>query len=335
MIKLAIDAMGGDFAPKSPVLGAMRAIKAFKDLEITLYGNEAEIRKYLTSEERIKIVHTENFIPMDEHDPVRAIRKNPDASLVIAMKSCKNKENDGLVAATATQAIIVGAHMIIKRIPQMSRVALAPLIPSLDGKGRLFLDSGANTELRPEHLEELALYATAAAKVLFNVLNPRVGLLNIGTEEGKGRQVDQETYELLKNNPKINFVGNIETKDVLNPDCEVLLTDGFTGNMVIKTVEGVAKTTGVMLKQEIKRSLGGMIGALFMRKNLNAYKKRLNADEVGGAMLCGVSVPVVKPHGSSDDYAFFHGIRRCYELVKSDLLGKVNEMLPAKEGNYE
>jgi glycerol-3-phosphate acyltransferase PlsX len=250
------------------------------------------------------------------------------------MKSCKEGENDGIITAGPTQAVIVGAHIIIKRIEQMSRVALCPLIPSVNGKHKLMLDVGANVELRPEHLEELAIYATVAAKVIFGVESPRVGLLNIGTEPGKGREVDQLTYERLMANQQINFIGNVETKEVLTADCEILLTDGFTGNMVMKTIEGTAKGTGMILTNCIKSSLMGKIGYLFMRKNLKQYKKMLSADDVGGAMLCGVNVPLVKAHGSSDAFAFFCGIRRVRELIESNLIQTVVSLLPKKdEGN--
>ena len=336
MVKIALDAMGGDFAPLSPVKGALRAVNEFSDLEITLFGDEAKIKEIMgESHERISIVHTDSFIDMGEHDPVSQIRRNPKSSLVLAMKACKNREVDALVTAGPTQAVIVGAHIIIKRLDGMSRVALAPILPSVDGKNRIMLDVGANVELRPEHLHELALYAQALAKIVLQVENPRVGLLNIGTEEGKGRQVDQETYQLLKSSPDVNFVGNIETKDIMNPACEIMLTDGFTGNMVLKTLEGTAKGTGEILKQEIKRTFWGKIGYLFMRKNLNNYKRKLSGEDVGGAMLCGVSVPVVKSHGSSSPDDIFFSLKRAYSLVKSNLVEEVIKSLPKEEEVHE
>ena len=335
MIKIAVDAMGGDNAPEATVLGAQLAVKKFKDIELTLYGDDTKIRQYLKNDERIKIVHTDSYIDMGEHDPIRQIRTNRKSSLVLAMKSCKEGENDGLVTAGPTQAVIVGAHIIIKKIPQMSRVALAPIIPNADGTHKIMLDVGANVELRPEHLEELAIYATVAAKVVFGVDNPRVGLLNIGTEPGKGREVDQQTYERLMANQSINFIGNVETKEILTSNCEILLTDGFTGNMVMKAVEGTAKGSGIILKNCIKSSLFGKIGYLFMRKNLKKYKSVLSADDVGGAMLCGVNVPVVKAHGSSDSWAFYNGIRRVRELIASNLVPTVISLLPNKEENNE
>jgi len=331
MIKIALDAMGGDNAPECNVLGAMLAVKKFKDLEITLFGDEAKINKYLTNNERINVVHTDSYIDMGEHDPIKQIRNNRQSSLVLAMRSAKNHDTDAVVTAGPTQAVIVGAHLIIRRIPGMQRVALAPILPSVDGKGRILMDCGANVELRPEHLEKLAIYGEALAQIVLGVENPRVGLLNIGVEPGKGREVDQETYQLLTNSDKVNFVGNIETKDILNPDCEIMLTDGFTGNMVLKTLEGTAKGTGAILKREIKKSFFGMIGALFMKKSLDNYKKTLSGDEVGGAMLCGVNVPVVKSHGSSNGNDIFFSIKRAYGLVQNDLINQVISRLPIEE----
>lgn len=330
MIKIALDAMGGDNAPLSNIEGALRAIKDFKDIEITLYGDESKYAKFIKNKPRIKNVHTTSFIDMGEHDPIHEIRTNKESSLVLAMQSCRNKENDVLVTAGPTQAVIVGAHLIIRRIKQMSRLALCPIIPNATGGHTLFLDSGANVELKPEHLVELAIFATEAAKIIFKHDNPKVGLLNIGTEPGKGREVDQETYKLLSATPGINFVGNVETKEILTSGCDVLLTDGFTGNMVIKTLEGTAKGSGIILKNCIKETIRGKIGYLFMRNNLNAYKKVLSADDVGGAMLCGVNVPVVKSHGSSDANAIYYAIKRARELVQSDFINKVIAKLPKK-----
>ena len=330
MIKIGVDAMGGDFAPEITVVGSMQAIKEFKDIEITLFGDEAKIRKYLTNEERIHIVHTEKFIDMGEHDPVAQIRKNRDSSMALALQAAKDGLVDAVVSAGPTQCIIVAAHIIVKKIPSMHRVALCPIIPSLDGNGRLLLDVGANVELRPEHILELALYASKLAKVVLNKENPKVGLVNIGVEEGKGREVDKETYEVLKNSRDINFVGNIEPKEMFMQDVDILVTDGFTGNILLKTIEGTAKVTGIMLKEEIKRNLRGKIGYLFLKSGLKRYKKRLDSSEVGGAMIVGVTTPVVKAHGSSDAYTFKNAIRQVRRIVEGNVISEVSNSL-AKE----
>lgn len=212
-------------------------------------------------------------------------------------------------------------------MPLMHRVALAPIIPSTDGRGRILLDVGANIELRSEHLLELALYATITAKEYLGIKNPKVALINIGSEEGKGRELEKETFQLLKNHPMINFMGNIEGKEVLSTDADIMLTDGYTGNVLMKTVEGTAKAMGSMLKEEIKSSLGGKIGYLFMKKNLKRFSKRLDASEIGGAMIFGIQAPVIKAHGSSSAYAFKNAIAQARLFVKNDVLNQVNEAL--------
>lgn len=330
MIKIAVDAMGGDYLVETTVPGAMKAIEEFKDIEIVLYGDENKIKPLLTNNERISIVHTTNYVDMGEKDPVKAIRNNRDASLVMALRAGKNKEVDAVVSSGPTQCVIVGAHLIVRKLESMSRTALAPIIPSVDGRGRILLDVGANIELRPEHLVDLAIFASVVSKEVLGVKNPKVGLLNIGTEAGKGRAVDKETFYALQESKNVNFFGNIETKDVLTTECDILLTDGFTGNMVMKTMEGTAKAMGKMLKQEIKSSFGGKIGYLFMRKNLKRYAKRLDASEIGGAMVFGIGTPVIKAHGSSDSFAFKNAIRQARLMVEAKVIEKVVKSLPEK-----
>ncbi len=331
MIKIAVDAMGGDFGVNTTVEGSMQAIKRYNDIEIVLYGDEEKITPLLTNRERISIVHTTNFVDMGEKDPVKAIRNNRDASLVLALKAGKNKEVDAVVSSGPTQCIIVGAHLIIRKLEQMSRVALCPIIPSVDQKGRILLDVGANVELRPEHIVDLAVCASIVSKEVLNVKEPKVGLLNIGTEPGKGREVDKETYYALEACKEINFGGNVESKELLTSECDVLITDGFTGNMVMKTMEGTAKAMASILKEEIKSSIGGKIGYLFMKKNIKRFAKRLDASEIGGAMVLGIGTPVVKAHGSSDAYAYSNAIRQARLMVENKVIDKVIASLPKKE----
>lgn len=327
-IKIALDAMGGDFGPEVTVAGALEAVKKFDDIEIDLFGNPDEINKYLPKEySRIKITETTEVIDMGEQNPVSAVRNLRDSSLVVAMRSVKDGSNDALVSPGPTQAIVVGAHLIIKRMPGMHRVALAPIIPSMDGKGKILLDVGANVELRPEHILELAVYASLVAELSLNRTNPTVGLVNIGNEEGKGREVDKETFDLLKQSELINFVGNVEANDIFFTDVDVLVTDGFTGNIVLKSVEGTAKAFGKALKEEIAASFGGKIGYLFMRKNLKKLAKRFDSSEVGGTLIYGINAPVVKAHGSSNATAIYNSIRQARTFIKEDIVNKVAESL--------
>lgn len=324
MIKIGVDAMGGDFAPKITVLGAMDAVKKYDDIEITLFGDENKIKEYLTDSTRIKIVHCPRVVDMGEHNPIGEIRTHKDSSLAMVMQAAKDGNIDAVVSAGPTQVVVVAAHLIVKRIPEMKKVGIAPIIPSIDGKGKILLDSGANVELKAEHIEELAFFATVVAKETLGVKNPKVGLINIGTEEGKGREVDQEAYNLLKNNPKINFGGNVEPKEVFFSDCDILVTDGFTGNIMMKSIEGTAKAFKTMLKEEIKASKKASLGyMLFMKKAMKKFAKRFDASEIGGAMICGVNVPIVKAHGSSDSFAFMNAIRQARSLVNGRVVEKV------------
>lgn len=324
-MKIAVDAMGGDFAPKITVLGSMEAIQRYKDIEIVLFGDEEKIKPYLTNNERISIVHTDKYLDMGEKDPVRAVRSGVDYSMLLAMKACKNGECDAMVSAGPTQVVIVGAHLIVKRMKQMQRVALAPIVPSLDGKGKIILDCGANVELKPEHIDQIAFFASVMAKCVFGYENPKVALINIGSEPGKGREVDKETFEVLKNDERLNFVGNIEPKEMFYSDCPIFVNDGFTGNILVKSIEGASKMFGDALKQEIKKSFWAKITYPFYKKSLKKFKKRFDTSEVGGAMVCGVNVPIVKAHGNSDAYAFSNAIKQVRSMVEQDVIKKVME----------
>ncbi len=327
MIKLAIDAMGGDFAPEITVKGAMAAIEEFSDLELVLYGDEEKIKKYLTNPDRITIVHSPKLIDMGEHDPITEIRRNKDTSMVMAFNAVKTKEVQGVVTAGPTRAVIVAAHMVIRRMRGMKRVALCPTIPSFKENGTMLLDVGANTSITPEFILQYAEYANIYAKEVKGIDNPKVYLLNIGAEEGKGRELEQATYDLLKNSSSIHFCGNLEPKEILTSDADIIITDGFTGNICMKTLEGTAKAMGSLLKKEIKRSLGGMIGAIFMRKNLKRFKETLSADRVGGATLFGVDGTVIKAHGSSNAEAFKNAIALCRKTVAHEVVEKMKAYL--------
>ena len=335
MIRIAIDANGGDYGVETTVLGSMQAVKKYSNIELILYGDEEKIKPLLTNSTRITVVNTKETISMGEKDPVRAIRNNKEASLCLAMKACKNGDAEACVTSGPTQCVVVGAHLLVRRLPQMERVALCPFIPNLDGHPRLLLDVGANVELRKEHLGSLAIFASVVSKEVLNVKEPKVGLLNIGSEPGKGREIEKETYYYLEQLPGINFYGNVEPTEIVNCPADVVVTDGFTGNVCMKSIEGTAKVMGDMLKQEIKSSLGGKIGYLFMRKNMANFKKRMSTKEVGGAMLFGLSKIVVKAHGNSDPVAFFNAIRLAKELVEADIINKVVDKLPKENDGVE
>lgn len=327
MIKLAIDAMGGDYAPDITVKGAMQAIKEFPDLELVLYGDRERIMSLLTDSTRITVQHAPRQIQMGEKDPITEIRNNRDTSMVTAFEAVKNREVSGVVTAGPTQGAIVAAHLIIRRIKGMKRVALCPNIPTLKEGGAIMLDVGANIEIRPEHIVQYAEFAHIYSQAVRGIENPTCALLNIGTEPGKGRELEKETYQLLSENKLLNFKGNIEPKELLTSDIDIIITDGFTGNIAMKTFEGAAKAFGLALKDEIQKTFAGKLGYLFMRKNLSNFKQRFSADEIGGAAIFGVDGVVIKAHGSSSAYAFKNAIRQARLAVLGDVVNKMKERI--------
>lgn len=327
MIKLAIDAMGGDYAPEITVKASMEAIKEYPDLELVLYGDENKIKEYLIPDERITVVHSPKIIDMGEHDPIGEIRRNKDTSMVMAFSAVRDNQVDGVVTAGPTQGAIVAAHMVIKRIRGMKRVALCPNVPSFKESGAILLDVGANTSITPEYILQYAEYANIYVKEVKGISNPKLYLLNIGTEPGKGRELEQQTYELLSKSETINFCGNIEPKELLTSDADIIITDGYTGNIAMKTFEGTAKSFGKALKEEIKSSLGGKIGYLFMRKNLKRFQERFSAERIGGATLFGVDGTVIKAHGSSSVEAYKNAIGLCRKVVAHGVVDKMKTYL--------
>lgn len=327
MIKLAIDAMGGDYAPDITVKGAMQAIKEFPDLELVLYGDRERIMPLLTDSTRITVQQAPRQIQMGEKDPITEIRNNRDTSMVTAFEAVKNREVSGVVTAGPTQGAIVAAHLIIRRIKGMKRVALCPNIPTLKEGGAIMLDVGANIEIRPEHIVQYAEFAHIYSQAVRGIENPTCALLNIGTEPGKGRELEKETYQLLSENKLLNFKGNIEPKELLTSDIDIIITDGFTGNIAMKTFEGAAKAFGLALKDEIQKTFAGKLGYLFMRKNLSNFKQRFSADEIGGAAIFGVDGVVIKAHGSSSAYAFKNAIRQARLAVLGDVVNKMKERI--------
>lgn len=327
MIKIAIDAMGGDFAPKEQVEGCMLAVKHIEDIELTLYGEEKEIKKYLTDDTRIKIVQSDGVIDMGEKDPIAAIRNNRKSSMALALSSVRSKENSAIVSSGATQALIAGAHILVGRLKQMKRTAIAPLIPTINGSNTILLDAGGNLEIKPEFMLQQAHFAQVYSKEVLGVENPRLGLLNIGTEPGKGRQLDKDVFKLFTDNDKINFIGNVESKEVLDPPCDILISDGFTANMVMKTIAGTAKGMGKMLKNELKKGFFGKLGMLLSARNLKRFKYRLNPEEIGGAMIYGLKGVVVKAQGSSTSVGFYNAIKTAATIVRQDVLEKVKKVL--------
>ncbi len=330
MIKIAVDAMGGDYAPKEQIEGALKAVNSIDDIEITLYGDPEKISPFLKPHDRIKVIESEGTIDMGEKDPIRAIRSNRKSSMAMALSSVRKKENDAIVSSGATQALIAGAHILVGRMKQMKRTAIAPVLPTASSNAFILLDSGANLEIKPEFMVQQAHFASIYAKEILGVSNPKVGLINIGTEEGKGRKLDTEAYALFNKNPHLNFYGNVEPKEVLDPPCEILISDGFTANIVMKTIEGTAKGMGSMLKEELKKGVLGKIGLLLSAKNLKRFKNRMSPSEIGGAMIYGLNGVVIKAQGASKSQGFYNAIKQASNIVRQDVINKVSTVLKSE-----
>lgn len=326
MIKVAVDAMGGDNAPAITVEGAMKAIDQFEDIEITLYGNKYEIDKYLTDDERITVVHTLEKITMDEKEAIKKMRRDKKSSMAMGMYSVKNGENDCFVTAGPTGPFVAGAHMIIRRIDGMKRTALTVLFPKLNNQ-LLYMDVGANIETKPEHLVQYANAASIYASEVLGVVDPKVGLINNGEEKGKGRELEKSTFDLLAADENVNFIGNVEAKFMFTTEADILVTDGYTGNAILKSSEGALKAFGTVLKNEIKSSFTGKLGALLMRKNLKRVIKTFDVSDVGGAILLGVQAPVVKAHGSSEAVDFASAIKQARNVVEKEVVTKIQNRL--------
>lgn len=329
MFKIGLDAMGGDFAPEQTVLGAYQAVAKFSDIEVSLYGQEAEIKKFMKEpHDRIKIVHCEEVIPMDIKDPAMAIRKYKDSSIVRACKDAKSGTIDAVVSAGATGALIAAGTLIVKRLKEVDRPALAPIMPTIkENKYTILCDAGATSEAKPQYLYQNAKIASIYAKEVLHINNPSIGLLNIGTEEGKGTELQKEAFQLIAADSSLNFAGNMEGKTMITGDVDIIVADGYSGNIALKTVEGTSKSVLSLLKAELLSSTRGKIGALILKPIFSKIKKQMDASEVGGAILLGVSAPVIKAHGSSDSTALMNAIRQARESVAQDVVSKISQAL--------
>lgn len=322
-MKIAIDAMGGDNAPKEIVLGAMKAVEAFSDIELILVGDEDKINETLTPHERISTIHTTEVI-LATDEPVRAVRRKKDASMVLAARQVAEGLADACLSAGNTGALMAAGLFVVGRIEGIDRPALAPTLPTIDGKGFLLLDVGANADVKPEHLLQYAMMGSIYSEKVRGIKEPRVGLLNIGTEEKKGNELTKHAFELLKT-AEVNFIGNVEARDLLSGVADVVVTDGFTGNMVLKTIEGTALGMFKMLKTALMSSVKSKLAAAVLKPNLKQLKNTLDYSEYGGAALFGLKAPVIKAHGSSNAQALFSAVKQTREMVANNVVGMVKQ----------
>jgi len=334
-MKIILDAMGGDNAPEAPVLGAIEAAKAFGS-QITLVGKGEAILEVLKKHnianlpEGMEIAHADDVVDMHD-DPATVVRKRKNSSMMVGLKMLADGQGDAFVSAGSTGALLSGATLVGKRVKGIRRAAMGPAMPNKAGGKTIICDCGANAECSPEFLLQFAIVGSLAARKNFGIENPRVGLLNIGAEDSKGTKLQLDTYPLLQKAHEkgiINFVGNAEARDVPLGKVDVVVCDGFSGNVLIKTIEGTAMFMGSLMKHKIfKRNIFSMLGYLLCKAGVDEVTGMLDSDTIGGTQFLGIKKPVIKAHGSSGVKAFRNAIRQAEEAAERNFAAELEAEL--------
>ena len=327
-MKIYVDAMGGDLAPEAPVKGTIAALRKFPELEVILAGRLDEVKPFLTDCDDVKdrlVLEEAPEVITNHESPVMGVRKKVNSATVQGMLKVRSGEADGFVSAGSTGATLAGGMFRLGRIPGIERPALAPLIPN--GKGHfLLIDCGANVDCKPEYLVQFGIMGDAYMKGVMGLKEPRVGLVNIGAEAEKGNALVKETYPLMEKAP-YHFIGNVEARDIPLDQADVVVTDGFGGNLILKYTEGLASALMGMIKKEMMADFRGKLGGLIAKPAFRRVKKLLNSDEIGGAPLLGVQGAVVKAHGSSNDYAFCSAIGQCVKMIEGRVVQTIADQV--------
>lgn len=328
-MKIALDAMGGDDAPLETIKGAVAALEEVSELELVLVGKkeviEAELSKYKYNKEKIEIVDAREIIEMTD-EPVVAVKSKKDSSMNRTLELVKDRTVNASVSAGNTGALITASQLKLKRIKGVLRPAIATMFPNKKGH-MLMLDVGATADCKPEFLNQYAMMGSKYMEILVGKKNSKVGLLNIGTEEGKGNEVTREAYNLLKENKSINFVGNVESTEVMNGNIDVVVTDGFTGNMVLKTAEGIGKFILDVIKTEVSKSFIYKLGALLLMPALKVVKSKMDSSEYGGAIFLGLNGISIKAHGNSDAVAIKNAIKVAEKFAKLNFVEEMKKVI--------
>ena len=333
-MKIILDAMGGDYAPEAPVMGAIQAARDFQ-AQITLVGRGQEILDVLKKNgisdlpDGIQISNADDVVDMHD-DPAEAVRKKKNSSMMVGLRMLSEGQGDAFISAGSTGALLSGATLIVKRVKGVRRAAMGPAMPNKAGGKTIILDCGANAECTPEFLLQFGLIGSLYAKKNMGVEDPRVGLLNIGTEDTKGTPLQKVAYALLQDASDrgvLNFVGNVEARDVPLGAVDVVVCDGFSGNVLLKSIEGTAMFMGSLVKKIFKKNLLTGLGYLFCRSGVNELKKMLDYREIGGTPFLGIKKPVIKAHGASDALAFRNAVKQAMEAAESDISQELEQGL--------
>jgi len=331
-VQIALDAMGGDHGMEELIEGALHAVSEQADVRVSLVGDETQLQSFLESKKyptdvisRIDVVHSSQVVGMDE-PPVEAMRRKKDSSIMVAFDLVSRNEADAVVSAGNSGATMAAAIRKLKRLKNVSRPGIASAFPTLK-KPVIIMDVGANVDCKPIHLYQFAVMASEFAQI-YDVSNPRVGMLSNGEEVGKGNSLVKETYALLDNS-SLNFAGNVEGRDVFRGEVDVIVCDGFVGNICLKVSEGLAEAAMMMLKDEIIQSTAAKVGYLLAKPAFNAFKKRVDYAEYGGASLLGINGICIICHGKSSSYAIKNAILEAAKMVKSNVNERIVEKLTA------
>ena len=333
-MKIILDAMGGDNAPEAPVLGAIEAAKAY-GVQITLVGRGEAILAVLGKHgiadlpEGVEIANADDVVDMHD-DPASVIHKRKNSSMIVGLKLLADGQGDAFVSAGSTGALLTGATLLVKRVKGIRRAAMAPAMPTKTGGKVIICDCGANAECTPEFLLQFGLVGSAYAQKSLHLENPRVGLLNIGTEDSKGTPLQREAYALLQQAAEqglINFVGNVEARGVPLGEVDVVVCDGFSGNVLLKSIEGTAMFMGSQLKKIFKSSLATKLGYLLCKSGVQEMVKLMDYREIGGTQFLGIKKPVIKAHGASDALAFRNAVRQAMAAAEDDFTARLEQDL--------
>ncbi|GGL47438.1 phosphate acyltransferase PlsX [Sporolactobacillus putidus] len=325
-MRLAIDAMGGDHAPEAIVEGTIRAAQTFPDLHFVLIGDREKLEPLVGQQSKIEILHTTEKIEGTDA-PVQAVRRKKQASMVLAVQEVREGRCEAAISAGNTGALMASGLFGVGRIKGIDRPALAPTLPTIhENKGFLFLDVGANAETKPENMLQYATMGSIYAEKVLHRSNPRIGLLNIGEEPGKGNELTKKAYQLLSEAP-INFIGNVEPRELLQGPADVIVADGFSGNLVLKSIEGTAMSLIGLLKETLGGSLYTKVLTGLMYGKLKGIKQRMDYSAYGGALLFGLSAPIIKVHGAAKSDAVFTAIKQAKAVVEEHVVEIIGETI--------